>query len=81
MVLLLYDTAAFAKTKESSKKKSEGQNAKNINMKKTCIRSRNHTKASQIPRRVGSQHATQRLTVSPQAMRRDTYTRSALSKT
>lgn len=53
MVVLSHDTAAFAKMKESSKKKSEGQNAKNINMKKTCIRSRNHAKASQISQMSG----------------------------
>jgi len=34
MAVLLYDIAAFAKTKERSKKKPERQNAKDINMKK-----------------------------------------------
>lgn len=34
MVVLLYDIAAFAKMKEKSNKKSEGQIAKYINMKK-----------------------------------------------
>lgn len=53
MVVLLYDIAAFAKMKERSKKKSEAQNTKNINMKKPCNRNRNHTKASQIAQMSG----------------------------
>lgn len=48
MVVLLYDIAAFTKTKERSEKKSEGQNARNTKVKRTCLRNRNYTKASQI---------------------------------
>lgn len=76
MAVLSYDIAAFAKTSDRSKKESEGQKDKTINMKKASVRNRNHTKVTEIPQTSGE---SMRYTAPPQAARTDTYTRS-LSK-
>lgn len=48
---------------------------------KTASETENTQKCHRFPRLPESQYAMQRPTMSPQTMRRDTYTRSALSKT
>lgn len=53
MAVLSYDIAAFAKTKDKSKKESEGQKDKTINMKKPSVRNRKHTKVTEIAQTSG----------------------------